>query len=264
MHLKIPKQQSEAFGDSSSLDLYRAAPASNDEILPISHAGDEHKDRLEINIISTTDQYQEVEIIYGDKKRRRKITKFLPNNFANIVYPALPKSPSTKPEVTNSSALAHQLQSDQLVLREKFLRILVKINQVSEIKTAEKIWDSAERINAAEKTMLVAVVNHLRPEGEKLDRMIVSLKSDEIPDQKSFKNFISDVLDLTKNSEKLMKVLFGDFAKNLSADKTASLTGCLRSIISEADENNREHQIKFLQKMVEAISGKKETSRNSF
>lgn len=267
MHSKEKEHQpaKSVVDNSLSLDSRRiAASASNDEVLlPFHVENEQHRDRLEINIVEITDQYQEVEIIYGNKKRRKRITKFLPKDFANIVYASdQPAKPSMRVGAMNldnlSSGNAH------LLLPEKFLRILTKISQVSEIKTAEKIWDSNERINTTEKAILVAVMNRSKPENERVDRMIVSLRCNEIPDQNSFKKFISEVLDLTKNSEKLAKVLFGNLVEKLSDEKKSSLNGCIKNIIAETDDSKRDHQMKFLQKIVNEISNTNQTSRSSF
>jgi hydrogenase maturation factor HypE len=94
--------------------------------------------------------------------------------------------------------------------------------------------------------------------------MIVSLRSNEISDQKAFKKFISEVLDLTKNPEKLIKVLFGNLAEKLSDEKKSSLSGYIKNIIAETDDSKRDHQMKFLQKIVNEISNTNQTSRNSF
>jgi hypothetical protein len=226
---------------------------------------EQNNDRLEINIVNSTNEYQEVEIIYGNKKKRKKITKFLPSNFANIIYPTdLQSKPSATIGVTTSSNLSNGLRNNHIFLQEKFLRILSKIYHISEIKTAEKIWDSNERINTTEKSILVAVVNHLSPEGQKMDRSIVSLKSGEISNQNSFQKFIEKVCDLAKNSEKILTLLFGDDTKNLSEEKRASLAGCLRSIVSETDDSKRDHQMKFLHRMVDMIGNNKFSGRSSF
>ena len=50
-----------------------------------------NSNRLEINILEETDTYQEVEVIYGDKKKRKRITKLLPKNFATFIYAAIQK-----------------------------------------------------------------------------------------------------------------------------------------------------------------------------
>lgn len=212
--------------------------------------------RLEINIISTSDEYQEVEILYRGKRRKRKLTKFLPENFASnfeslVKLVSNDSKPSGKVGVTNLGNLS---QGDNFVLKEKLLRILAKINQVSEIKTVEKIWDSQERISTADKSILLAVVNSILPENEKIDRAIVSQRSYEITNQEAFKKFISATIDLTKDSKKLADFLFGDITKNLSEEKKSHLAGCLRNILSEENESNCAHQIKFLSKILDEVS----------
>lgn len=250
-------QQQKLVENAPSLDARDVAKASNDEISPLKDISEDGDKRLEINIVSTTDQYQEVEIVYGNKKIRKRISKFLPENFANIIYQ---NRPSGKIGATNLDNLSC---GKNLFLQEKFLRILAKINQVSEIKTSEKIWDSEERISTDEKAILLAVVNRLRPENDKIDRIIISQRSYEISNQNSFKNFISDVLELTKNSGKLANFLFGNAFEKMGDEKKSYLKGCLRNIISEIDEKNRDHQMKFLEKILgESLNSKVTLLRN--
>jgi hypothetical protein len=207
---------------------------------------------LEINILFVCDQYQEVEIIYNGKRKKRKLTKFLPEYFANN-FAQLQEStrPSSSVGATNIGNLS---LGNNLVLKEKFLRILSKINNVSEIKTAEKIWDSDERISTADKAILLAVVNRVSPANEKLDRAIVSERSYEIEDQESFKKFIQAAIDLTRNSKNLANFLFPDVMKKLPEEKQSFLTGCLRNILSETDETKCVHQIKFLEKIIGEVT----------
>ena len=99
--------------------------ASNDEILPQEIFESSPKNRLEINIVETTAEYQEVEIIYGNKKIRKRLTKFLPKDLANIIYQTAQRpSPSAQTGAINLASLKH----GHLFLQEKFLRILAKIN----------------------------------------------------------------------------------------------------------------------------------------
>lgn len=219
---------------------------------------DDSESRLHISILSTTDQYQEIEIVYGNKKKVKRITKFLPKFISSALAPSLRIGP------INSSNLSRGLEKSGVVLHEKFLRILAKINRVSEIKTAEKIWDSEERITSSEKTILVAVINRLRPESERLNRLNVSLRSNEISDQNSFKNFIAEVLDLTKNSQKLIPILFGNLTEKLSEEKQSSLINSLSQIIAETDESKRSNQMKFLQKIIGETGNEKNNLRSSF
>jgi hypothetical protein len=219
---------------------------------------DDFKNHLHLNILNTTDQYQEIEIVYGNKKKVKRITKFLPKFISSALAPSLRIGP------INSSNLSRGLEKSGVVLHEKFLRILAKINRVSEIKTAEKIWDSEERITSSEKTILVAVINRLRPESERLNRLNVSLRSNEISDQNSFKNFIAEVLDLTKNSQKLIPILFGNLTEKLSEEKQSSLINSLSQIIAETDESKRSNQMKFLQKIIGETGNEKNNLRSSF
>ena len=211
--------------------------------------------RLEIRILFTSEEYQDVEILYKNKKRRRRITKFLPQYFASNfeeLRSAVTNDdrPSGHVGATNLGSLS---RGGNLVLQEKFLRILAKINHVSEIKTAEKIWDSEERISTSDKTILLAVVNSILPEGEKIDRSIISQRSYEVVNRESFEKLINTALDLTRDSKKLASFLFGDAMKKLGEKKQSYLTGCLRNILSELDESKSANQIKFLGKILEEV-----------
>jgi len=210
------------------------------------------EERLEINILFTSDKYQEVEVICGGKKRKRRLTKFLPPYFASN-FEELKKQvsndarPSGNVGATNLGNLS---QGSNFVLKEKFLRILAKINRVSEIKTAEKIWDSHERIPTADKAILLAVANSLSVQNQKLDRAIISKRSYEIEDQEDFKKFINVMIDFTRDSKKLAQFLFGKQFDKMPDERQSFLTGCLRNILSESDEKNCTHQIKFLEKIL--------------
>ena len=245
-----------------SLDSRDIAVAEEKDGLPIVEI--KNPNRLEINILEDAEEYQEVEIIYGDKKKRKRITKLLPKNFANFISAVTQKpAPSMKMGAMNLANLSQGLQeSSHMFLQEKFLRVLGKINQISE-KTAEKIWDSEERINTTEKAILVAVVNCTKPQSEHLDRVIVSMRSHEIYDQKAFKDFIAETVDLIKNPEKLIQVLFGHSSQNLSAEKKANLANCLSNIVSEVEGAQQNHQIKILQKVVNENSNPEQSLRDA-
>jgi hypothetical protein len=223
-----------------------------------------NENRLEINIIKETETYQEIEVIYGNKKRLKRITKFLPKNFATFIYEATCKpTPSMKIGAVNSVNLSTGLQDDgHMLLQEKFLRVIAKINKISS-KTPENIWDSEERINTTEKAILLAVANCNRPQSEQLDRVIISMRSTEIPEQKAFQKFISEVVDLTKNSEKLIEALFSNLAKNLSQEHKENLSQCLKNIVSENQNSEQNYQIKILQKVVNENYSAKQSLRDS-
>ncbi len=262
MDLELEEKKQKKISDNPlSLDSRDIAAAEPDDLMV---AKDENKNRLEINILEDTEQYQEVEVIYGDKKKRKRITKLLPKNFANFIYAAVRKpTPSMKVGAMNLANLSQGLQATgQIFLQEKFLRVLTKINQISE-KTPEKIWDSEERINATEKAILVAVINCTRPASEHLDRVIVSMRSHEVVDQNSFKNFIAEVVDLTKNPERLTQTLFGHSSQNLSAKQKENLANCLNNIVSEVEHSKQNHQIKILQKVVNENSDAKQNLRDA-
>lgn len=256
MDLELKEKQQQKISENPfSLDSRDIAASELKTASPTKIA--ENQNRLEINILEETDTYQEVEVIYGDKKKRKRITKLLPKNFATFIYAALQKpTPSMKMGATNLANLSQGLrESGHLLLQEKFLRVLAKINQISEEKTAAKIWDSEERINTTEKAILLAVVNCTKPANEHLDRVIVSMRSNEILDQTSFKKFISEVVDLTKNPERLIQTLFGHSSQNLSAQQKANLAECLHNIVSEFEGSSQIHQIKALQKTTSERSG---------
>ncbi len=223
-----------------------------------------NQNRLEINIIKETENYQEVEVIYGDKKRLKRITKFLPKNFASFIYNATCKpTPSMKIGAVNLTNLSSGLQeSGHMLLQEKFLRVIAKINKISS-KTPENIWDGDERINTTEKAILLAVMNCNKSKDEQLDRVIISMRSSEITEQTAFRNFISQIVDLTKNSEKLIETLFSNLAKNLSEHQKTNLSDCLNNIVLDAQDLEQNYQIKILQKVVNENSGAAKSSRIS-
>jgi hypothetical protein len=261
MNLKFNEpQQKKIVAKALSLDARDIAISLQDEVFVTKK--NDNKNRLEINIIEDSEEFQEVEIVYGDKKKRKRIAKLLPKNLANFIYAAIEKpTPSMKVGAFDIANLSKGLQDNQqMFLQEKFLRVLTKINQISK-KTCEKIWDSEERINTTEKVVLVAVINCTRPANDCLDRVIVSMRSNEIKDQNSFKKFIAEVFDLTKDAEKLTKVLFGDLSTKLSSDKKSDLVNHLNKIVLEPD--NSAHQLKFLQKVVNEISSGQEALRNN-
>ncbi len=262
MDLELEAKKQKKISDNPlSLDSRDIAAAESDDLMV---AKDENRNRLEINILEDNEQYQEVEVIYGNKKKRKRITKLLPKNFANFIYAAVNKpTPSMKVGAMNLANLSQGLQSTgQIFLQEKFLRVLTKINQISE-KTAEKIWDSEERISTTEKAILVAVINCTRPANEDLDRVIVSMRSHEVSDQNAFKNFITEVVDLTKNPERLTQTLFGNSSRNLSDKQKENLANCLNNIVSEVGHSTQNHQIKILQKVVNENSDAKQNLRDT-
>ncbi len=93
--------------------------------------------------------------------------------------------------------------------------------------------------------------------------LIVSMRSNEILDRTSFKKFISEVVDLTKNPERLIQTLFGHSSKNLSSEQRANLADCLHNIVSEVAGSDEIHQIKILQKVANENSHTKQSLRDS-
>lgn len=260
---------------------------------------EENSSRLEIIIISSDEQFQEVEIFYGNKKIRKKITKYLPKNLASNFFvgenPALKKIQALNPSMATGATNLSNLRSDpegsqNSLLKEKFLRALAKVAQMSdEILDAEKnfnyekFWDGAKKINidenfislseaeksslhqeeafrrsgnlnTADKAILMAFVNHFRPQAQRIDRKIVSLKFAEISDKNAFKKFANEVLEFANNKEKLAVALFPnlDFNK-ISAEKKNSVVGYLTNIFKENDHSARNHQMRFLAKIVKEI-----------
>lgn len=207
--------------------------------------------RLEIFILSDNDQFQEVEIAYGNKKIRKKITRRLPINLASGFFlgkESEKPQPSAKIGATNSVNLSNDSEVSQgSFLKEKFLRSLAKVNQMYETLfdasknfNYEKFWDGAQRIqidekfnrlseseksalreeemvrrsgslNTMDKAILVAMFNHLPPESQMVDRTIVSAKFSEISDKKSFKKFADEVVKYATDYEKLASALFPNF-----------------------------------------------------
>lgn len=248
-------------------------------------------DRLEIRIINTTDKYQEIEIVCGKKRKRVKITKFLPNQLTNdYLYHPLAKGVGA----THLKSLKQE--TSMALLKEKLLNVLAKINllnqdgkpadgKASAEIDAQKIWDGPQRIaidqkflalsaqqkqalfdsesskrspylSTPEKAILVAAINQLRPADNKVDRDVVSCSFAEIPDKDSFKGFIREVIDLISDKEKVVQnfCVNQTQAQKFSPDKNASLFKQVSEIFSEKDEGKRKHKIHALKKFVDQQS----------
>lgn len=211
--------------------------------------------RLEINIVEDNGYYQEVEIICGGKKRRRRITKLLPSNLANMVLQSGQRpSGSSGVDATKLENLSHPTFKNgrEILLQEKFLRVLNKINQIGD-KSLESIWDGENRINTTEKAILLAVFNASNPADKKLDRVLISLRSGELQDKSKLTNFVSDVLNLIQDPEKLSNLLFGDLAEKLGDVKKNNLLNCLTNIVGEKDDSKRNNQVKFLEQITNEV-----------
>ena len=263
----------------------------------------EDKKRLEILIISNQEQFQEVEIIYGDKRIRKKITRRLPSNLASnsFISRDLEKPlPSMNIGATNLSNLSKDPRQEfqNSLLKEKFLRILIKVKQMQQNLfdeignfNYEKFWDGSERINideifnklseakktklreqeaiqrkgdltASDKAILVAVINQFRPQGEKVNRIIVSLKFSEIADKNSFKQFVDEIIELITEDEKLSDALFLNLNYGeINAKKKNAIKSCLNNIINESDDSQRNHQMQFLTKIVGEIMKTQQNNR---
>ncbi len=263
----------------------------------------EDKKRLEILIISNQEQFQEVEIIYGDKRIRKKITRRLPSNLASnfFISSDLEKPlPSMNIGATNLTNLSKDPRQDfqNSLLKEKFLRILIKVKQMQQSLfdeignfNYEKFWDGSERINideifnklseakktklreqeairrkgdltTSDKAILVAVINQFRPQGEKVNRIIVSLKFSEIADKNSFKQFVDEIIELITDDEKLSDALFPNLNYGeINAEKKNAIKSCLNNTINESDDSQRNHQMQFLTKIVGEIMKTQQKNR---
>lgn len=263
----------------------------------------EDKKRLEILIISNQEQFQEVEIIYGDKRIRKKITRRLPSNLASnsFISSDLEKPlPSMNIGATNLTNLSKDPRQEfqNSLLKEKFLRILIKVKQMQQNLfdeignfNYEKFWDGSERINideifnklseakktklreqeairrkgdltTSDKAILVAVINQFRPQGEKVNRIIVSLKFSEIADKNSFKQFVDEIIELITEDEKLSDALFPNLNYGeINAEKKNAIKSCLNNIINESDDSRRNHQMQFLTKIVGEIMKTQQNNR---
>ena len=297
------KLDNQKLGGYISAGRFDVSSSSNDKDLfgqKDDVRSEESSYRLEISIVDATDDYQEVEICYGDKKKRKKITKFLPKNLASNFFTSdylkieshikqiaqrQAPSPSVRVGATNISNLAVTKKgAEQFPLQEKLLRALSKINQMQKDGAAyEKIWDGEARINidsnfvnlapqeklelrnqesqrrvgdltTTEKAMLVAIINRLRPEEQKINRTVVSSKFSEIVDKKSFKGFIDEVIGLTADKTKLFTALFYNAQQDQISDgKKSGIAGYLNNILDEQDDSKRKHQIKFLEQIMKDI-----------
>ncbi len=241
---------------------------------------------LEILIISNDGRFQEVEIVYGNKKVRRKITKHLPENLAT--NDLLPPQPSMKMGATSLINLKTETPKEEVgsLLKEKFLRALAKINQLL-IKVVDsegnfdyaRFWDGAKRIdidrhfielsefererlrreeaarrigdlNTGDKAILVAVINSFRPQDQKVDRVIVSSKFAEISNKEEFKKFVDEILMLLTDDEKLANTIFpGVDYKILPLEKKEHFKSAMIAAIKEQDDVKRSSHLKFLIKV---------------
>lgn len=155
----------------------------------------------------------------------------------------------------------------------------------------EKFWDGSERINideifnklseakktklreqeairrkgdltTSDKAILVAVINQFRPQGEKVNRIIVSLKFSEIADKNSFKQFVDEIIELITEDEKLSDALFPNLNYGeINAEKKNAIKSCLNNIINESDDSQRNHQMQFLTKIVGEIMKTQQKNR---
>ena len=243
---------------------------------------EDQSNRLEIRIISSSDQFQEIEITYGKKKKRIKISRFLPKNLANdYLYTPL----ATGVGATHLHSLKHSQADSSLLLKEKLLNVLAKINFLNHGANGaqinyQKIWDGPQRIDidqkflalsaqekqamfdqesakrspylsTPEKAILVAAINHMRPLDNKVSRDIVSYTFAEISDRNLFETFIKDVVSLINDKEKLLQHFFVNKDQNLAPEKNHNLINQITEIFSEADESNRKHKIQSLRKFVD-------------
>lgn len=243
---------------------------------------EDHGNRLEIRIISSSDQFQEIEIIYGEKKKRAKITRFLPKNLASdYLYRPL----STGVGATHLNSLKHSQTDSDLPLKEKLLNILAKINLLNHGTNDrqinyQKIWDGPQRIDIGqkflalsaqekqamldqestkrspylstpEKLILVAAINYMRPVENKVSRDIISHTFAEISSLNLFENFIKDVVSLINDKEKLLQHFFVNKDSNVTPEKNNNLIKQITKIFSETDEDERKHEIRALRRFVD-------------
>ncbi len=277
----LRKDLQKSKNSAPTIDNANIASKSLKENYNSGSKSEEQKNRLEVRIIGGTDQFQEIEIYYGNKKRRIKITKFLPSNLASdYVY----KPMANGVGATHLKSLKHAQPNSDLLLKEKLLNVLAKINFLNQDSKTEidyqKIWDGPQRIaidqnflalsdqqkqemfdkeltkrspylSTPEKAILVAAINHLHPTNNKVDRDIISCTFAEIPNQDLFRNFIKEAVALIADKEKLLKNFFVNKIQDITPEKNNNLVKRVSDIFAEADESKRKSKIKSLKKFTD-------------
>lgn len=234
-------------------------------------------DILEVKIISSDGEKQEIEITYGKKKRRKIITHFLPQNLASDFYNNTGPS-GANIGTTNIHSLS-QNQRNSLIFHGKLLNILAKVNFLTAYQKDndidyQKFWDGPQRIaiderfyaltqsqkqqafeqensrrrnylTTAEKAILVAMVNAQRVDEEKVDRQIISQNFAEIEDKEAFKDFVYEILALIDNKNDLLQHFFPQAALD------PALFECLYDIIHEGNFDARQQKIKLVKVIME-------------
>ncbi len=261
---------------TQSLSLDSISIQSNSQNINYQkNLGEKSENILEIRIISSDDDFQEIEITYGNKKKRKIIKKSLPKNLTSDYF----YSPSINVGATNLKSLSLP-QKDDFLFKEKLLHALAKLNFLAKNSAInqeidyKKIWDGDSRIaidakfsalsldqkqqafdlentrrsdflNTSEKAILVAIINNTRAQN-KIDRDIISETFAEISDKNSFKNFITDLLQIASSKE----TLFNNFAmpalENAGLAKKETVANHLVEIVNDPNSANRQAKIKTL------------------
>lgn len=224
--------------------------------------------KLEIRIVHDDGHTQEVEICYGNKKRRKKLTKLLPNEI-NLD----PLSPGIRVQALNLNSLSNPRQ-DFFLFKKRLLEAMSKINNIfldknssiNEDQKYTKLWDSTAKktescaddsndranLTTLQKALLLAVINNNLDENDKLKRTVISQKYNEIEDKTSFKKFIFAATNLLKNKDLLIAQIFPH--NNFSSEARQLVGNQIEGIINEQDLASRDSKIKLLRNFVDQAS----------
>ncbi len=264
---------------SSSSPLQNQSPQTNPQ----------SENALEIRIIETAGDHQEIEITCGKRKKRIRIAKFLPKSLTNDPL-------ASNIGATSNNSLKNQTQQPTSILSEKLLNALAKINflakenKIDKQIDYQKVWDGPERIKIDEKfatlspqekqqsfdtetqkrsnylstndkAILVAAINYFREPQNKVERGVISSKFSEIADQNSFKNFINEVVNLIENHSAILDKFFTQQSQNSSLLKKENLSKNIGDILSEKSSDHRKDKIKNFVKFAGHVSSQT-TSQN--
>lgn len=224
--------------------------------------------KLEIRIVHDDGHTQEVEICYGKKKTRKKLTKLLPNGI-NLD----PLSPGIKVQALNLNSLSNPRQ-DFFLFKKRLLEAMSKINNIfldknsliSEDQKYSKLWDSTANkseltsdnisdkanLTTLQKALLLAIMNNHLDENDKLKRVAISQKYNEIEDKTSFRKFIFAAINLLKNKDQLITQLFPN--NNFSIEARQLVGNQIDGIINEHNASARDNKIKLLKNFVDQTS----------
>lgn len=255
---------------SSYMDKSQASHSLSERFLEFFeslHDKPDEEIKLEIKIINSDGKTQEIEITYGNKKRRKKIAKLLPDELSFDPI-TLAQTPAITVQALNLNSLSNP-QKDFFIFKKRLLEAMSKINAIfinkNNLMTDDQkystLWNSTAKkfeitsdeisdkanLTTMQKALLLAITNNNLD--EKLNRTIISQKYDEIEDKIAFKKFIFAAINVLKNKDLLIAQLFP--SNNFSDEMKINLKSQIDSIINEKDPSTRESKIKSLRTFVD-------------